>query len=110
LGGPLAPVSYAQAVTARPADPEITANLAETLKVEATSLATPMIVDVALARRNDRGWPVHIVAARLVGPEFTGGEVATWAIGGPTSYGPIFALNETARTYTPWGEAAQPGS
>jgi hypothetical protein len=97
-------------MTARPANPDVAAALAEALKVQATSLGSSMLVEIPPARRNDRGWPTYIVAARLDGAEFTGDEVGTWAVGEAPDWGPIFALNETARAYSPWGEAAQPGS
>jgi len=46
----------------------------------------------------------------VAGTEFTGGEVGVWAVKDSPAWGPIQSLNETAMTYSPWGEAARPGS
>lgn len=91
----------------------ITDAISEAMKVDSARLAGAKMVEVAPERRNHRGWPFHIVAARLEGLEFTGTEIGIWATGsGPEAnqIGPIHALNDVAREYSDWGEAAKPGS
>lgn len=92
------------------ADPSIVDAISEGLKVDACHLVGAAMVEVAPSRRNDRGWPIWMVAARIEGPEFTGHEVGIWATHDAARIGPIFAINETARDLTSWGEAAMPGS
>jgi hypothetical protein len=81
--------------------------MTESIKVAGATLGGLTFVEVAERRRNGEGWPVYICAARLEGPEFTG-EVAAWAMG--ADGGPVEALNDAACEYSPWGEAARPGS
>jgi len=88
---------------------EAVAAVAGGLKVSGTELIDAVELAVAPERRNDRGWPVAVLAARIVGHDFGEGKIGVWAIGGE-SIGPIFALDSVAREWTSWGEAAQPGS
>jgi hypothetical protein len=84
------------------------ASVAEGLKVRGAALADAFEVEIPPERRNDRGWPVAILAARIAGHDFDG-QVGAWAVGGD-GVGPIMALDSVAREWSSWGEAAQPGS
>src|SRR5688500_8383810 len=101
---------YCAGMEVRPADPTVIRALAEALQVRGATLADAVLVDVSPSRQNTHGWPVHIVGAHLDVPGFPGAHRATWAVGEGPGWGPIFALNDAARAYSSWGEAAQPGS
>lgn len=60
-------------------------------------------VEVPAADQNSQGWPHWLIAARIKGA------VGIWATS-RNGDGPIWAVDEVARTYTDWGVAAQPGS
>lgn len=49
----------------------------------------------------------QVIAAEITGEQM-GGAVGVWAVGGPS--GPVFAVNEMAKSFSEWGAATQPGS
>jgi hypothetical protein len=91
------------------ARPEAVKAIAPGLKVSGARLENAVEIDVAEERRNDRGWPTSILAARIAGHDFDDRHVGAWAVGGD-GVGPIFAIDAVAREWSSWGEVAEPGS
>jgi hypothetical protein len=78
--------------------------IADAMRVNISVLSNAKAVEVVPKRRDDSGWPTYIVAARLVGYEFSGSEIGTWATGAEPVE-PIVALSTTSRGHTDLGEA-----
>lgn len=63
------------------------------------------------SEQSSTSWPKAIVAAKLTGGGSSG--VAVWAVNSATdasSISPISAISSTAKQWSNWGAAAQPGS
>jgi hypothetical protein len=63
------------------------------------------------SEQSSTAWPKAIIAVKLSGGGSSG--VAVWAVNSATdasSISPISAINKTAKEWSNWGAAAQPGS
>jgi hypothetical protein len=80
--------------------------IADAMKVNISVLSNAKAVEVVPQRRDASGWPTYIIAARLVGFEFSGSEIGTWATGAEPAE-PIVALSTAARDHTRSSEAAR---
>ena len=88
---------------------DVMASIADGLVGGAERLTGGVWTDVASVRRNDQGWPSHLVAARVGGAG--GGAVGVWAVSvDDAGVGPVFGVNPIARAMTTWGSATDPDS
>lgn len=83
------------------------------LSVRSSRLRDAVVVEIPQSKRNDRGWPAIFIAGRITGEEFDGRQVGVWAAGTSSegeATGPCMAIDSTAREWSEWGSAANPGS
>lgn len=92
------------AASCRDAGAALVKSISEGVTARGAKLTNAQAVAVAESRRNERGFPEVIVAAKV-----TGSGVGSWSISADGS-GPLMALNEVAQKVSEWGAAAAEGS
>lgn len=96
--------SHEPAAACRKASPDLVNSISDGLTDTSAKLSNAQAVTVAETRRNERGFPEVVVAAKV-----PGSGVGSWSISADGS-GPLMALNDVAQEVSEWGAAAAEGS